>query len=53
MIFGGIKMFEKNDRVLLVARIIISFAIFIFAVASLVLGIVLSVVMESANNNSA
>lgn len=47
MIFGGIKMFEKNDRVLLVARIIISFAIFIFAVASLVLGIVLSVVMES------
>ena len=40
-------MFEKNDRILFAAKIILYFAIFIFAVASLVLGIVLSIVMES------
>ena len=41
-------MFEKNDRILFAAKIILYFAIFIFAVASLVLGIVLSIVMESS-----
>lgn len=41
-------MFEKNDRILFAAKIIIYIAIFIFAVASLVLGIVLSIVMESS-----
>lgn len=41
-------MFEKNDRILFAAKIVLYFAIFIFAVASLVLGIVLSIVMESS-----
>ncbi len=41
-------MFEKNDRILFAAKIILYFAIFIFAVASLVLGILHSIVMESS-----